>query len=228
MKLSIATTRQENLLGYIYLVFYHIFLASIISIVAYLLGYPLSLSELNIVYFLVNFLAVVAIFHRFLGRSLQKAWKNIPRCLVSVFIGFGIYYWSTFLLGVFISWIAPDFANVNDQAVEGIAMEYPRIIGFCTVFLIPIVEETLYRGLIFQGLQRKHRILAYIVSTVIFSSIHIIGYIGSANWLTLALCFLQYVPAGIALAWSYERADTIVAPILIHMIVNQIGMSALR
>ena len=228
MKLSIATTRQENLLGYIYLAFCQILLADVIAIVAYHLGFPISLPVLNIIYFLVNFISIVAIFHRFLGRSLQAAWKNIPKCLINVLIGFGMYYWVTILLGILISRIDPNFANVNDQAVTGIAQEYPRLIGFCTVFLVPVVEETLYRGLIFQPLQRKHRIAAYMVSAAVFSSIHIVGFIGSADLATLLLCFIQYLPAGIALAWAYEKADTIIVPILIHMIINQIGMSTLR
>lgn len=228
MKLSIATTRQENILGYIYLAFSQILLADLIAIAAYWLGYPLSLVSLNIIYFLVNFVSIVAIFHRFLGSSLQAAWKNIPKCLISVLIGFGVYYWGTILLGFLITWISPNFANVNDQAVTGMVQENPVIMGLCTVCLVPVVEETLYRGLIFQQLQRKHRALAYIVSVAVFSAIHVAGFIGSVNWLTLLLCFVQYLPAGIALAWAYERADTIVAPILIHMIVNQIGMSAMR
>ena len=228
MKLSIATTRQENLLGYIYLAFSHILLADLIAIAAYFLGYPISVSVLNIIYFLTNFISVAAIFHRFWGKSLQAAWKNIPKCLISVVLGFGIYYWGTILVGLLITWIDPNFANVNDQAVTDMVQEYPGILGLCTVFFVPVVEETLYRGLIFQQLQRKHRLLAYIVSAAVFSSIHVVGFIGSASWLTLTLCFMQYLPAGIALAWAYERADTIVAPVLIHMIVNQIGMSTMR
>ena len=48
MKLSIATTRQENILGYIYLAFCHLLLADAIAIAAYLLGYPISVSVLKI------------------------------------------------------------------------------------------------------------------------------------------------------------------------------------
>ena len=228
MKLSIATTRQENLLGYIYLAFSHLLLANFIAIVAYYLGFPISVSLLNTIYFGVNFISVAAIFHRFLGRSLLAAWKDIPKCLISVILGFGIYYWGTILVGFLITQISPDFANVNDQAVSEISQEHPRIMAFCSVFLVPAVEETLYRGLIFQHLQRKRRMLAYVVSVAAFSAIHVVNFIGSTDLLTLLLCFAQYVPAGIALAWAYERADTIVAPILIHMIVNQIGMSTLR
>ena len=228
MKLSIATTRQENLLGYIYLAFSQLLLPDLIAIIAYYVGFPISLATLNIIFFLVNFISIVAIFYRFLGRSLKAAWKNIPKCLFSVLVGFGIYYWVTILLGVLISRINPNFANVNDQAIAGITQEQPGLIVFATVFLVPVVEETLYRGLIFQGLQRKHRILAYIVSVAAFSAIHIVSYIGSADWVTLGICFIQYLPAGIALAWAYEKADTIVAPMLIHIIINQIGMSTMR
>ncbi len=228
MKLSIATTRQENILGYIYLAFSQLLLADVIAIAAYYFGFPISLTALNIAYFAVNFISIVAIFHRFLGKSLQTAWENIPKCLISVIVGFGIYYWGTILVGFVIGWIDPNFANVNDQAVTSMVQENPWIMGICTVFFVPVVEETLYRGLIFQQLQRKHRLLAYIVSAAVFSAIHIVGFIGNANGVTLLLCFMQYLPAGIALAWAYERADTIVAPILIHMIVNQIGMSTMR
>ena len=69
MKLSIATTRQENILGYIYLGFSHFLLSALIAIVAYLWGYPISVTSLNIIYFVVNFVSVVAIFHRFFGRG---------------------------------------------------------------------------------------------------------------------------------------------------------------
>lgn len=228
MKLSIATTRQENLLGFIYLAFSQLLLPDLIAITAYSLGFSISLATLNVIFFLVNFISIVAIFHRFLGRSLKKAWKSIPKCLLYVIMGFGMYYWASLLFGILISRINPSFANVNDQAIEGIAQELPKLMTFATVFLVPVVEETLYRGLVFQGLQRKHRILAYIVSVTAFSLIHIVGFIGSADWMTLGICFMQYLPAGIALAWAYEKADTIVAPILIHIIINQIGMSAMR
>ena len=66
------------------------------------------------------------------------------------------------------------------------------------------------------------------MSSLVFASIHVIGYIGLFDWQTLCLCLAQYLPAGIALAWAYEKADTIVAPILMHITINQIGMLAMR
>jgi len=45
---------------------------------------------------------------------------------------------------------------------------------------------------------------------------------------TLFLCFLQYLPAGFALAFCYRRSGSIFAPILVHMVVNQTGMLLMR
>ena len=188
----------------------------------------MSEALLNVIFFFTNFLFVTVIFHRFLLTSLKTAFAALWPTLRSALLGFLLYYGISILVTNFIFWVSPDFANVNDVTIEEMTQEYYSLIAICTIFLVPVVEETFYRGLVFQGLQRKHRFLAYVVSTLVFSVVHIIGYIGLTDWLTLLLCFVQYLPAGIALAWTYEKADTIIAPILIHITINQIGMSAMR
>ena len=54
------------------------------------------------------------------------------------------------------------------------------------------------------------------------------GYIGEYDASRLILCFLQYIPASLILAWTCERSGTIVTPILIHTVINAIGIAALR
>ena len=131
-------------------------------------------------------------------------------------------------MGFVIVLIEPNFSNVNDNAIAGLAQENGKWIFVCTVFFVPVVEELIYRGLIFQNLQRKNRLLAYCVTVAVFSFIHIMGFIGSESWRTLAICFVQYLPAGLALAWAYEKTDTIITPILIHIAINLLGMTILR
>ena len=96
------------------------------------------------------------------------------------------------------------------------------------MFLVPTVEECLYRGLIFGTLRSRNRLAAYALSAALFSLVHVVGYIGVYPLPLLALCLLQYVPAGLCLAQAYEAADNIFAPILIHTTVNAIGMIAMR
>lgn len=59
------------------------------------------------------------------------------------------------------------------------------------------------------GLHRRNRIAAYVLSTVAFCLIHVAGYVGQEALSSLAVLALEYIPAGIALAWAYEKADTI-------------------
>ena len=61
-----------------------------------------------------------------------------------------------------------------------------------------------------------------------FAAIHVLAYIGTESVTTLVLCFLQYLPAGLCLAWTYTKADNIFAPIVVHALVNAIAIGALR
>ena len=36
-----------------------------------------------------------------------------------------------------------------------------------------------------------------------------------------------FFPAGIALAWAYEKADTIFAPVLMHCLINAVSFGLL-
>ena len=227
MKLSISMTRQEALLGWSYLLISQILLPNLLALFGHLLG--LSLTEFNILYFCVNFAFVVIIFRRFLWSSMQIAWSKRWRCLLYVAEGFLIYYLLLVLIMVVIApWIAPDFSNVNDDVVNKLANEHTVLFGICVVFLGPVAEEMLFRGVVFQGLHRKNRMLAYCVSVALFAAVHIIDYIGSADWKTLLICFMQYLPAGIAFATIYEASDTIMTPMLLHIILNLKTFSAMR
>ena len=74
----------------------------------------------------------------------------------------------------------------------------------------------------------KNKAAAYLVSMAAFAAIHVLGYIGSEDLGRLVLCFIQYLPAGLCLAWTYTKADNILAPTLVHAIVNAVAIGALR
>ena len=227
MKLSIATTRWETLLGWSYLLISQLVLPNLLIPVGHWLG--LSLTEFNILYFCINFAFVVAVFHCFLWKSVQAAWAKRWRCLLYAAEGFLIYFALLILTSLVIApWISPNFSNVNDDVINELATEHTAFFGICVVFLGPVAEEMLFRGVVFQGLYRKNRILAYCVSVLLFAAVHILDYIGSANWKTLLICFIQYLPAGIALARIYETSDTIIVPMLLHIVLNLRSFSSMR
>lgn len=228
MKLSISMTRRETLLGWVYLLISLFVLPVALYLVNELLNKPLSDTEVNLAFMGLNFLAVGVIFRRFLTASVKVAANKPWRVLAYAAAGLALYFLGSFAIGIVIVFVAPDFSNVNDNAVMGLFQEHAALMAIFTVLLVPVAEESLYRGLLFQGFQRKSRVLAYCLSTFIFAGIHVVGYIGSVDLITLCLCFLQYLPAGITLAWAYEKADTIAAPMLIHIMINLIGTTAMR
>ena len=228
MKLSISMTRRETLLGWSYLLISLFVLPFTLALLNGLLKNPLSVTEINLVFTGLNFIIVAVIFRRFLIASIGIAKEKPWRCLRFAALGFALYYLASTVIAMLIVWLRPDFSNVNDGAVMDLFQEYPTLMALATILLVPITEETLYRGLLFQGLYHKSRLLAYAISTLVFASIHVMGYIGLYDFVTLFLCFIQYLPAGIALAWAYEKSDTIAAPILMHITINQIGISVMR
>jgi membrane protease YdiL (CAAX protease family) len=96
------------------------------------------------------------------------------------------------------------------------------------VFLVPVTEEMLYRGLIFRELLHTSKAAAYLVSMAAFAAIHVLGYIGSYDIGRLVLCFIQYLPAGLCLAWAYAKSDSLFAPVLIRALINAYTVSKLR
>ena len=228
MKLSKTLSRFEVSAGFFFLVLQLFFFPSIITLISDNLTAPLTYLQQNLVFFMVNFLCTLAIFHHFLYRNLLGIKGQFGRLLRYALLGFALYYGCNVALSFVIAAINPGFSNVNDSSVLAMVQESPVLMGICTVFLVPVTEEMLHRGLVFGSLQRINRLLAYTVSTLLFSLIHVVGYIGHYETGILLACFVQYLPAGIVLGWAYEKADNIFCPILIHMTVNQISLTLMR
>ena len=179
-------------------------------------------------FFSVNFAAVILIFRKFLRMQLRIAVAQPWHTLRFAGIGLLIYFLGTSLVTTVAAWIHPEFANINDQSIMVMMEQNFGMMMIGTVLLVPLAEEAFYRGLIFRQLFDRSPVLAYVVSMIVFSIIHIAGYLGMADGLTLVLCFFQYLPAGFALAWCYHRTGSIFTSVLLHMAVNQIGMLAMR
>ena len=226
--LSVSMTKSEIIGGWSYLFLQLLILPVVLRFVNMVLGNPLSSAEINFVFFALNFICVTVIFRCFLLTSVRNALTEPLRIIRAAFTGFVLYYIASYVVGLIIFFIAPDFSNVNDESLAGMTQGNFALMSIGTVLLVPPVEEVLFRGLIFRGLYRRNRFTAYLVSTLVFSSIHVVGYIGFYDPLTLLLCFLQYIPASLCLGWAYAKADSIIAPILIHITVNLIGMLAMR
>lgn len=226
--ISSCPSSQETISGFVYLAFQLIFLPSLLNAVNAMLSRPLNSAELNFVFYLVNFMAMLLIFHDFLGRSARQVGQHPAYFCQAVILGLVAYYACYHATDWLVSILVPGFSNYNDESIAAMSKGNFFLMFIGTVILVPPVEECFYRGLIFRNLYGKSRWAAYIISIIAFACIHIIGYIGRYSPLELLIAVLQYLPAGLCLAWSYVKADTIFAPVFIHAAINFITIRGLR
>jgi len=221
-------TRGEMIGGFLYWPVYLVGLSWLLQLAFRLLGLPEDGAKLNICYFLINFLLTAVIFRRFLIGSLSAAGHRFWAFLQACVLGFAFYYAMLFALSFVLDWTGLSVDNPNDAAVQALAGENYRLLLVCTILLAPLTEETLTRGLLFGTIRPKSRFLAYAVSTLVFSAIHVWQYALTDGWRVVLVSAVEYLPAGIALGWTYEKSDTIWAPVLVHGLINAVTMGLLR
>lgn len=227
-RLSIRLTDREQIWALLYLLFSYILLPSLLYEAAEYLPVKLGDHWLNFLYFTVNFLMILWIFGGFFRRSLAYIGHNVLDFFLAVTLGFAFYWACNWGISLVYGRFFPDFGNLNDGSIASMAQGNYALVFVGTVFLVPVTEEALHRGLIFGSLYHKNAAVAYLLSTVIFASVHLMGYVGVYSHLHFALAFIQYVPAGLALSWAYRRSGSIFAPMVMHAAINALGMFAQR
>lgn len=227
-KLQNRTNKKETIFGLCYLVAQQYPVPFLLTLAMAFVGLTTSELWINFIFFSFNFAVITVVFRRFLLEDLRTFFKKPFSVLVLCILGFVIYWAANIFVGVVIALFFPGYYNPNDANIASMAGDGFWIMFAGSVILVPVVEETLYRGVVFGLADRYSRTLAYVLSTVLFALIHVIGYIGIMKPQYILVSMLQYVPAGLCLSWIYTRSNTIFAPILIHTAVNLLGMLAMR
>ena len=228
-RLSCSMTKAETVFGWIFLFLQQLLIIPV-ALLLELAGIHLSTAWLNIVFFVLNFLIVTIGMQKYLRSNLRHFGKHFGRSLGIATAGFLVYWAVNLVISLAITLYWPDFTNANDANLAGMSGECYWVFFACTVLLVPLTEEVMFRGVLFGSVCKLSPVLAYIFSALIFSAIHIVPYIGSEGFtLTTALISLvQYLPPSLCLAWVYEKSGTIFAPALVHCAVNLIGVLAMR
>ena len=184
----------------------------------------LPVAESNVVYYLISVLLGFALFSGLWKRNLDRLLTRPGRNLASVAAGLAAWI----ALDLLVRQIPLPVRNPNES---GYALEYllsPRATGLIVVVLMPMVEELLFRGVLFGGVRRYSRGAAYLLSAGLFALYCVWQFAFSYG--RLDLCYLllavQYLPAGVLLSWCYERGGSLWSAVLLHMAVN--GLTLLR
>ena len=218
----------EKIVGWAY-VPVHIFLMPIFlpNLVGLCAGFGIRISsiQLNLIYYLAGFFVLCVFLNRFLRATFSDLCDSVLNSIRCVFVGLLYYYAMVYCVNFVLGFFITDLINPNTDAVITEAQVNSKSMFVVSVLLAPIVEEILFRGVIFGTIRTKSRIAAYVVSALIFSVYHLWQYFAVGYDIgVLVLYMFQYLPGSIMLAKTYEDSGNLWAPILMHMIINYLAL----
>jgi len=96
---------------------------------------------------------------------------------------------------------------------ESTSLQVRVLIGVVAIFIAPVVEEMLFRGILYAALKRYgFRRTALWATALVFAGVH----------LNLAT-FAPLIVLAIILSWLYEATDNLLAPIVAHSCFNLVN-----
>lgn len=112
-------------------------------------------------------------------------------------------------------------SNENVEALQLVANNSMIILIIFTIFVAPILEEILFRGIFMNWFFVDHPLISVIVSGVIFGYVHT-PFSSNTDWFYA----LSKILLGIVLAGVYYRTKNIKADITVHFLNNFLAILA--
>lgn len=227
--LEIHLSRGNTIFGWTYLLIHVLVLPILLSLYAYFAQTPPSEVSVNLVYYFTSFVLVVLLgMRRWLRQDFDILLDRVFGCILLLFIAYLLNTFLSFIAALVLQGLMPILDNPNNEAVADMASQnYGAMFGL-VVFLAPLVEEILFRGVAFGSVCRKNRVAAYLVSVLLFSFYHVWQYALLYGDPRLLLYAIQYLPVSITLCWLYESTGTIWAPVFFHMLINGVSFLSLQ
>jgi len=205
--------RTERIAGWVWLPVHSFALTLFVSMVEKALHTQGTAVETDLIFYGISLAYVVLLMFRYLKKSCSLLWEHRKDALRAVVMGYAGYYVLFTLVQLVLNALAPEW-SFSEKKLN------PGEMKLVALLLAPVVEEVLFRGVAFGSIRSKNRILAYLVSVVLFAvcsnwTILLSGSVKESLWQ-----MLRYVPSGLALAWCYEESKSIWAPVLLHIAIN--------
>ena len=180
----------------------------------------------NVWYYLIGLVFTLIAMWGLLRRSYDTLSDGILRCIGILFAAYGLDVLLSLVLQLGAGFIG-ELPSPNNDAVTGLAkVDYKRMIAVA-VLMAPLVEECLFRGVVFGTIRPRSRFWAYAVSIALFSLYHVWQYVVMYGDPKLLLSALAYVPVSAALTFCYEQTRSIWPPVFFHMCINALSLAVL-
>lgn len=219
-------SQAARIAGWCYLPMYLVGLNVLLNWLDRALALGMDALTRNILYFGVNLAAVLIIFRNYLRQPFfGRGFWDFVQALI---LGAAIHYGGTFLVDLAAQKLGLSLTLYNNDAVAGLLRSGGTVMLLATVIVAPIVEETLVRGLVFGSIRHASRALGYIVAAAVFAFMHTWQYFTLYDAGAVLLSALPYIPASLALCFTYEKSGSIWAAVTLHALINAVSAGVLQ
>ena len=181
---------------------------------------------INLAFDLVCLAVLLPLLHRWLAGQLRRLRENgLRQTGRQLLAGAGWMLLSLFVLSWLLGFVIsmyPDYSNGNQEALERLSGRYPLWMGLMTCVTAPLIEELLFRGLVFSALRPRSRFWAYLLSGLLFALPHVSAYVFDVPTAVSAVNLLLYFTMGLVLARVCERSGSVFTSVLLHALYNTI------
>ena len=222
-------TRTQVILGWIYAGMHILVLPWLLNLYAEFSPNPVTNAQYNLLWYGIGIVFVLCVMLRWLRSNYDTLLDNFRICVLSVMLGLIIQYAMSMPVALILMLTEsavtenPNNANIMEMAVGNFG-----VIKALAFFVAPIVEEVLFRGVIFGSIRPRSRRWAYIVSVGLFAVYHVLSYVLESGDAMQLIYILQYIPAAVALAWVFEHSGCIWTSIFYHMGFNMLSFTVLN
>lgn len=134
--------------------------------------------------------------------------------LKTIFLGFLVLYLVKMLGGIVL--VLEGVTNTGNQEIIESAGMHPLILTLFTAVVAPIVEETVFRGLLMGRVFNSQSVIGLLISSFLFGLIHVPTTIGA---------WILYGGMGLVLGWIYRKTEKLEYTIAIHFLNNALAVA---
>ncbi len=221
-------TRTQTILGWIYLLMHVAVLPLLLGMLAEFTPDPMSEATANLIYYAVGIVFCLTVMLSFLRRAFDRLVDNLRLCILTMVMALMIDYALSGVAALLLLLVDGVVENPNNAEVLELVDQNSGAVKAIAIFLAPIVEEILFRGVVFGSIRPRSRLWAYVASIAAFSIYHVWQYAAVSRDAATLLYALQYIPVSYVLAWAYERSGSIWTNIFFHMGFNALSLFALN
>lgn len=155
-KTDAGLTRLERTAGTVFFVFYLLLLPlaakPALRLTGELLGRRIPENAGSAAYYYALFALTAILFHSLLAKTTRRFLDNPGLALKTAGVGIMAYYGLSELASRLGGLLTDRAGNLNDSVISARTGSAPHMTLLIVIFLAPVVEETLFRGLVFGAL----------------------------------------------------------------------------